>query len=98
MRLRLSLDFPLSGTRIDPGEFYLNGSLEGLSQLDQEDVIDNSENRAYLGIGHLFSISNRLEIGPEIRYQRRVHELNSVIIFWRMVWVHALSIRRKVSE
>lgn len=94
LRYRLSMDFPLSGERLDKGEFYINGSLEALSKLDQEDVIRNWENRCYFGIGHLFSTGNRLELGPEIRYKRSVNGLNSTITYWRMVWVHALDLGR----
>lgn len=98
LRYRLSLDFPLSGERLDKGEFYINGSLEALSKLDQEDVIGNWENRCYFGIGHLFSTGNRLELGPEMRYKRSVNGLNTTITYWRMVWVHALDLGRNAQK
>ncbi|HKK87244.1 MAG TPA: DUF2490 domain-containing protein [Saprospiraceae bacterium] len=96
LRIRLSLDFPLAGARLDPGEFYVNTSFEAVSLLDQEDVIGNWENRSYFGTGYLFSSGNRLEIGPEIRYARRMEQLNSLITYWRVVWVHAIDLRQNV--
>ena len=98
LRYRLSLDFPLSGIRLDPGEFYINTHLEALSQLDQEDVIDNWENRSYLGLGYLLPSRNRLEIGPELRYHRSVNGLNSRITYWRLIWVHPLDLANKVNS
>lgn len=98
LRYRLSLDFPISGARLDPGEFYMNASFEAVSQLDQEDVIDNWENRTYLGIGYLLPSRNRLEIGPELRYRRSVNGLNSHITYWRLVWVHPLDLVNKVNS
>ncbi len=66
-RLRPSVDFPLQGERLDPGENYLNAQWEALSNIFEEDALRLAEQRAYCGIGWLLQNGYRMETGLEYR-------------------------------
>lgn len=69
-RLRPSVDFPLQGERLDPGEAYLNMQWEALSNIFEEDASRLFEQRAYTGMGWLLLNNYRLETGLEFRSRR----------------------------
>lgn len=64
-RYRLSLEIPLQGAELDPGEFYLLGSAESIfSQKGGEFEI---ENRLVTSLGKFFSRKERMEWGIDYR-------------------------------
>lgn len=65
IRYRLSTDFALQGTSIDPGEKYLVGSIETILGYAQPNF--EVENRYVLGIGHYFNDKHKLEISIDYR-------------------------------
>ena len=69
-RLRPSLDFPLQGERLHPGETYLNTQWEFLSNVFEDDALRLAEQRAYSGIGWLLFNGYRIETGLEYRSRR----------------------------
>lgn len=69
-RLRPSLDFPLQGDRLDPGEPYLNTQSEWLVTLSQPQPLRYLETRLYAGLGWQLKGKNRLENGLEWRFRR----------------------------
>lgn len=73
-RLRPSLDFPLQGNRLDPGEPYLNVQSEWLFTLTNPQPVYFRETRLYGGIGWQLGKGARLENGLEWRTRRADRE------------------------
>ncbi len=69
-RLRTSLDFPLQGEQLDPGETYLNAQVEWLANVFEADPWFFRDSRPYVGLGWLISEHYRLENGLEWRIRR----------------------------
>ncbi|MDT8346355.1 MAG: DUF2490 domain-containing protein [Flavobacteriaceae bacterium] len=67
-RYRLKMQLPLSGQRIDPGEFYLSASNESLWGL-QSGIFDY-ENRVVTSLGYYFNDANKLETSIDYRTDR----------------------------
>ncbi len=65
-RYRLSLDFPLDGERLDPGEPYAKASEELLWSL-QDGAAPEVENRIGGGIGWYFGPGSKVELLAEYR-------------------------------
>lgn len=65
-RYRAALEIPLSGTKIDPKEFYLVFSDEPIYSIDT-DMNREFENRFVATIGHFFSNGNKLELSLDHR-------------------------------
>jgi hypothetical protein len=64
-RYRLSMEIPLQGTSLDPGEFYLLASEEILYGIQNK--TSDFENRVVLSIGHFFLNKNKLQLGVDYR-------------------------------
>lgn len=75
-RLRPSVDFPLQGERLDPGETYLNAQAEWLANIFEEDPLFYRETRLYAGLGWQLSSRYKLENGLEWRTRRSDAENN----------------------
>lgn len=69
-RIRLAMDYPLNGERLDPGEWYLNHQTELLSEPFEVDAWAGREHRAYTGAGLLLPKGSRFEVGMEARFAR----------------------------
>jgi len=69
LRYRLSVDFPLNGQDIDPGEGYLILSEEPVFAIDNEGR--SLENRFTAGGGWQITAEEKIEIGFEFRYRGR---------------------------
>jgi hypothetical protein len=67
-RYRLSLEIPLVGQSLDPGEFYLLLSGEVIYGYQGGD--SEIENRLVGSLGHYFSKQAKLEVGPDYRTDR----------------------------
>ena len=67
-RYRLSLEIPLVGQSLDPGEFYLLLSGEVIYGYQGGD--SEIENRLVGSLGHYFSKRAKLEVGPDYRTDR----------------------------
>lgn len=67
LRYRFSLDFPLNGNEIDPGEIYLIGSEELVFSFNAND--QSLENRLTAGGGWQISDSRKLEVSAEYRFR-----------------------------
>ncbi len=65
-RYRLSLDLPLNGEVLDPGEMYLIISDEFLYSFSKR-IVDFGENRLNGGVGWLFTGKSKLEISLQYR-------------------------------
>jgi len=81
LRYRLSVDFPLSGERLDDKEFYLNTSLEWLLTVTRERFFFYGNKRATGNLGYQFNKKNRLETGLELRSQK-LNEAGDVRQTW----------------
>lgn len=68
IRYRLSLELPLSGTQIDPGEFYLVLSDEPI--YGYQNGTSTLENRLVGSLGHYFSKNQKVEAGIDHRIDR----------------------------
>ncbi len=75
-RLRSSLDLPLQGERLDPGETYLNAQSEWLANVFEDGPLFYRETRLYMGLGWLINDKYRLENGIEWRTRRSDAENN----------------------
>ncbi len=64
-RYRLSLEIPLNGLSIDPGEFYLVASEEVIYGFWESR--SSFENRINLLVGHYFRSKNKLQFGLDYR-------------------------------
>jgi hypothetical protein len=64
-RYRFSLEIPLQGTSLDPGEFYLVASEETLYGI--QDNQSDFENRVVLSVGHFFLNKNKVQLGIDYR-------------------------------
>ena len=67
-RYRLSVEIPLVGQSLDPGEFYLLLSGEVIYGFQGGD--SEIENRLVGSLGHYFSKQAKLEVGPDYRTDR----------------------------
>lgn len=67
LRSRLSLDFPLQGERLDPGELFANATAEWLANPSQAQPMRFRESRIYAGLGWRFDSGPRFEHGIEWR-------------------------------
>ncbi len=65
LRYRLVAEIPLSGNRIDPGEYYLIASNEPLFGIQGETF--KIENRLVCSLGHNFNKNQKLEAGLDYR-------------------------------
>ncbi len=65
VRYRLVAEFPLSGNRIDPGEYYLIASNEPIFGIQGGTY--KIENRLVCSLGHNFSKNQKLEAGLDYR-------------------------------
>lgn len=65
LRYRLSTDFPLQGTSVDPGEKYLTGSFETIVGYAKPSV--ETENRYVFGVGHFFNNKRKVELSIDYR-------------------------------
>ncbi|TDQ18549.1 uncharacterized protein DUF2490 [Algoriphagus boseongensis] len=64
-RYRLSLEIPLQGAELDPGEFYFLGSAESIFSQKGGDF--EIENRLVTSLGKFFSRKERMEWGIDYR-------------------------------
>lgn len=64
-RYRLALEIALDGKNLDPGEFYLVLSDEGIYSYQSDEA--NLENRAVISLGHFFTNKQKLEAGIDYR-------------------------------
>lgn len=65
IRYRLSLELPLQGSSIDPGEFYMVPSDEVLIGLQENKA--SFENRLSVHLGYLLQNDNKLQLGLDYR-------------------------------
>lgn len=65
VRYRIALEKPLSGMKLDPGEYYLLLSSEPILQL--QSAIFNAEHRLGVSIGKTLNNNSKLEIGLDYR-------------------------------
>jgi len=65
IRYRLVAEFPLSGNRIDPGEYYLIASNEPIFEYQADSY--NIENRLVCSLGYNFTKNQKLEAGLDYR-------------------------------
>jgi hypothetical protein len=65
VRYRIALEKPLSGMKLDPGEYYLLLSSEPILQLQSS--IFNAEHRLGISIGRVLSNDSKLEVGLDYR-------------------------------
>jgi hypothetical protein len=72
VRYRLSVELPLHGLTVDPGEYYLVFSDELLYEIQESD--SDLENRFALSVGHYFQSKNSLELGVDYRTDRYLIE------------------------
>ncbi|MFT4833994.1 MAG: hypothetical protein ACI8WP_000751 [Flavobacteriaceae bacterium] len=77
LRYRTSLDIPLSGEKLDPGEFYLVVSNELLLQVEKGSHEEWSD-RIGGSLGFVFSKSLRLEASFIHRFERLTTEFSDV--------------------
>lgn len=68
IRYRQAIELPLQGTTLDPGEYYLIGSLEGI--YSWQDGQSELENRAACSLGRSLSTSAKVEAGLDYRTDR----------------------------
>jgi hypothetical protein len=92
-RYRLTLEIPLNGTRIDPGEFYFKMGNEILwaIQRDQSDI----EVRITPMIGYLFPKSNKLEAGIDYRFNEFVESAIDHDFWISITWFQTINQKRK---
>lgn len=88
LRYRLSVDFPLSGERLDDQEFYLNLSNEVLVMPTIDRPMYFWDYRASVGLGYRFDGRHRLEPGLEFR-TRRIDEVGNRrhFLFFRLQYI-----------
>lgn len=72
LRYRPSLEIPLSGESLDPGEFYLLLSNEVIYSFQEGD--SEMENRLVSSLGHYFGKQAKLEAGLDYRTDRYIAE------------------------
>jgi len=80
-RYRLSLEIPLNGLSIDPGEFYLVASEEVIYGFRESR--SSFENRINLLVGHYFRSKSKLQFGLD--YRTGIQEDLFAHIFWLKV-------------
>ena len=88
LRYRLSLELPLNGTQVDPGEWYLKINHEYLNAFQAQDY--DLELRLIPVIGHLFSDRNKVETGVDWRVDRFIHKETRWTFWWAMAWYYSL--------
>ena len=66
LRYRLSLEVPLQGQSLDPGEWYWLGSTEQLMRIRRGD--SSWEHRLSASLGYYFNARNKLEFGFDYRH------------------------------
>ncbi|MCB2221181.1 MAG: DUF2490 domain-containing protein [Bacteroidetes bacterium] len=92
-RYRLTIEIPLNGTRIDPGEFYLKMGNEILwaIQSNQSDI----EFRITPKTGYLFPKSNKLEAGIDYRFNEFVESAIDHDFWISITWFQTINRKRK---
>jgi hypothetical protein len=88
LRYRLSVDFPLSGERLDDKEFYLNLSNAVLVMPTLDRPLFFWDYRVYAGLGYRFSDRQRLEPALEFR-TRHLDDLGNRrhFLFFRLQYI-----------
>lgn len=84
IRYRLSLELPLSGANIDPGEFYLVLSDEPIYGF--QDGTSTLENRLVGSLGHYFSKNQKVEAGIDHRIDRFLKSGSRQRIWLKVGW------------
>jgi hypothetical protein len=82
LRYRLSSEFPLSGTQLDPHEFYLKGGLEALYGF--QDGESEIEGRVNAMLGYYFSNKDKLEAGFDYRTDNYLEEVNDQNLWFKI--------------
>ncbi|MBV6644516.1 MAG: DUF2490 domain-containing protein [Cyclobacteriaceae bacterium] len=77
-RYRFSIDFPLSGENIDPGECYMVGTNEILFEAVNDEQ-DTWENRSSINLGYLISSNQKLELSFTYRLEDLNIETNGIL-------------------
>ncbi len=72
LRYRLSVEIPLTGQSVDPGEFYLLLSNELIYSYQEGE--SEVENRLVSSLGHYFGTKAKLEAGLDYRTDRYIAE------------------------
>ena len=86
IRYRLSYEFPLNGTTLDPKEMYLLVKNEPLIQFFKE--LNRFENRLSTVGGYYLNKRNKLELGLEHRFSRFYQkEYSSNRYFLKLDWI-----------
>lgn len=70
MRYRITSDFPLQGSRIDPGEFYVIAGTELLFSFEDLFESGSFDNRTGAGLGYQFLNKQRLQFEIQGRFTR----------------------------
>ena len=84
LRYRLSVEFPLSGMEVDPGEYYTIISGEPIYALQSGS--GDLENRLAVSIGKYFDRRHKLETGLDFRAARLLGSTVSLRYWWQVSW------------
>jgi len=88
LRYRLSVEQPLRGVSIEPGEWYLKLSNEVL--LKQQGQDGELEDRIVATLGYYFSDQNKLESGLDYRGSGIFESTQDHQLWWTMKWYYTL--------
>lgn len=84
LRYRISMEKPLNGQEIDPGELYLNINNEYFQTL--QDRAYSLEIRAMAALGFNFSDQSKLETGLEYRIEDLFLNSNTQLLWLNVAW------------
>ncbi len=84
IRYRLSIEFPLSGSEVDPGEFYLVLSDEAIYGF--QTGTSSLENRLVGSVGHYFNKKHKVEAGIDHRIDRFLDSGSRQRIWLKVGW------------
>jgi len=84
LRYRISLEVPLSGSKVNPGEFYLKLQTEGLNSWQKSNY--DLELRFAPYLAYLFSDANKLELGGDYRLNSFINGKPSDVLWLNLSW------------
>ncbi|MBE0662440.1 MAG: DUF2490 domain-containing protein [Bacteroidales bacterium] len=84
LRYRFSLEVPLQGQALDPGEFFLLASEEVL--FDYQDSTVGFENRLVFNIGYMIKPSQKLQFGFDLRSENGQLFTNNTLLV-KLGWI-----------
>lgn len=87
LRYRLSLEKPLNGLAVDPGEFYLKFTNEYIGILKEKK--GNLEIRGLASVGYDLSDKNQIETGIDYRMEDIVSSAINHKLFLNIGWYHS---------